>query len=83
MFFFFFAVFVLVVLIVVVFLSTEAKGSYEDPFPFIVIHFGLFRRFSDGLLYISAFICRLLDIVKNTMFPIIFVFISNLSYYMT
>ena len=77
--FFFFAVFVLVVLIVVVFLSTEARRSNCYYFLSIIIQYGLFRRFFNALLNASASICRLLDIVKNTMFPIIFVFISNLS----
>ena len=48
-------------------------------FSSIVIHFGLFRSFFNTLLNTSASICRLLDNVKNTMFPIIFVFISKLS----
>ena len=79
---FFFAIFVLVVLIVDVFLSTEARGSYLDFFPSILIHFWLFRHLFNALLNTSAFICRLLDTVKNTLFPMIFVLISNLSCYM-
>ena len=35
--------------------------------PSIVIHFGLFTPFFNALLNASAFICRLLDIVKNTV----------------
>ena len=61
---FFFAVFVLVVLTIVVFLSTEAKGSYYNFFPSIIIQFGLFTRFFNALFNTSAFVCRLLDITN-------------------
>ena len=47
-------------------------------FPSIIIQFGLFTRFFNARLNTSAFLCWLLDIVKNTMFPITFVIISNL-----
>ena len=63
----------------VVFLSTEVRGSYHDFFLPTLSSLGCFRRFFNALLNTSASICRLLDIVKNTMFPITFVFISKLS----
>ena len=47
------------------------------PYPLLVV-----QTFVNALLNTSAFICRLLDIVRNTLFPIIFVFILNLSCYM-
>ena len=79
---FFFAIFVLVVLIVDVFLSTEARGSYLDFFRPSLSTFGCLDICFNAILNTSAFICRLLDIVKNTLFPMIFAFISNLSCYM-
>ena len=55
----------------------RGEGIILRFFPSIIIQLGLFRRVSDALLNTSAFLCRLLDIVKNTMFLIIFVFISK------
>ena len=66
--------------LLLLFLSLLRKGIILRFFP--SIHFGLFRRFFYAILNTSAFICRLLDIVKNTMFPMIIVFMLNLSCYM-
>ena len=75
----FFLLFLSLLSLLLLFFSLQRRG---DHIMSIVIYFGLFRRFFNALLNTSAFICRLLDIAKNTMLPIIFVFISTLSCYL-
>ena len=60
----------------------RGEGIILRFFPFIIIPFGLFRRFFNALLNTSVFICRLLDTAENTMIPMIFVFMLNSSCYM-